>query len=69
MTNTVISSNIGALFTDDQIRLAQSIGADHNRLRDEVVKPAMAKINKVTGQENDPDYMAYMLECAIGVRT
>jgi hypothetical protein len=34
----------------------------HARCRDEVVVPAMPRINKVTGQENDADYMAYMLE-------
>lgn len=34
----------------------------HNEVRDKIVKPALAHINEVLGQPNDPDYIAYMLE-------
>lgn len=57
---------LGDLFTSGDIDRALGIWNEeehpHARLRDEVVLPAMERINRVTGQENDPDYMAYMLE-------
>lgn len=34
----------------------------HRRVRDEIVCPAMAEINRKTGQENDPDFVAYSIE-------
>lgn len=37
----------------------------HQRLRDEVVAAVMPRINDVTGQENDADYVAYLLEYAL----
>lgn len=37
----------------------------HRRLVNGVVMGAMPRLNKVTDQENDPDYMAYVLEAAI----
>ena len=33
----------------------------HKMLRDEVVVPAMAHINDVTGRENNPNHITYML--------
>lgn len=36
----------------------------HRRLCEEVVRPALARIDAVTGQANDADYLAYMLEAA-----
>jgi hypothetical protein len=44
-------------------RAISNEGTDvHARLRDELILPIMDRINKVTGQENDPDYFAYLLE-------
>jgi hypothetical protein len=34
----------------------------HARCRDEIIIPALARINKTLGQENDPDYLAYLVE-------
>jgi hypothetical protein len=60
---------LGKLFTEQELAKAAALWAKtrmsplfHSRVRDEVVIPAMPRINKVTGQENDADYMAYMLE-------
>ena len=63
--------NLGALYSDDQLRRAQGIFEKHKdaasftamkaELRREIVDPSMDHINTVTGQKNDPDYMAYAL--------
>lgn len=37
----------------------------HRRAVEEIVRPAMHRINQVTNQENDPCYWAYALEYAI----
>ena len=34
----------------------------HKRCRDEIIKPAMERINASLGQENNPDYLAYAIE-------
>lgn len=36
----------------------------HKRCLEEVIKPNMAEINQKLGQENSPDYLAYMVEYA-----
>jgi hypothetical protein len=61
---------IGELFTDENISNALALfesGSDalHERLLHEIVEPAMPHINKVTGQNNSADYMAYLLEYAV----
>lgn len=56
---------LGDLFTEEELHEAEAIGSDHARLRDEIVAPAIERINGVTGQENDADYLAYALEYAI----
>lgn len=62
------SIRLGDLFTDEQIDLAIAIvreGRDvHSRLVEEVVRPAMSRIDEVTGQQNDVDYFAYVVEWA-----
>lgn len=65
------SIRIGDVFTKDDMNRAWDIfdEAEHDvlldRLENEIVKPAMPKINKVTGQENDSRYMTYALLFAI----
>lgn len=39
--------------------------AFHNRCRDEIIKPAIERINKDLGQENDPDYLVYAIESVL----
>lgn len=79
---------LGELFTDEELKLARRIVAEHERtmsmvfeddrppkkaipipaaqeIADRVTRPAIDRINKVTGQENDPMYWAYALEYAI----
>jgi hypothetical protein len=67
---------IAQLFTPEQIEKAATIVRhyDHNcgktlneLLVERVVKDAMPHIDQVSGQENDPRYMAYLLEYALTV--
>jgi hypothetical protein len=69
MTGPYPQFALGQLFSDDALNQAIRIWRDdrdnfHNRVLKEVVEPAMANINKVTGQENDPRFIAYALEYA-----
>jgi hypothetical protein len=41
------------------------MGDLHQRLRDEVVAPAMSRINRVSGQQNSADHVAHSLEVAL----
>ena len=52
---TTKTVKIGDLFTEEELHEAQAIGSDHARLRDEIVSPALKRINEVTGQQNDAD--------------
>jgi hypothetical protein len=38
----------------------------HRVIRDSVIAPAMEEINRKLGQENDPDYLTYMVEYVFG---
>jgi hypothetical protein len=38
----------------------------HKAIRDQVIAPAMEEINRKLGQENDPDYLTYMVEYVFG---
>jgi len=62
--------SIGELFTDAEIRRAVDIfeaddGKFHERLLHEIVEPVMPRIAETTGQENNANYMAYVLEYAV----
>ncbi len=64
------SVTIGELFIVPELKLAQKIWTKdrhnfHQRVKDEIVTPAMVRINATTGQENDAAYLAYALEYAI----
>jgi hypothetical protein len=53
--------------TSSQIRAAIRIWVHdryhfHERVLDEVITPAMPDINRKLKQENDPRYIAYMIE-------
>ena len=62
---------IGELFTEREINAAVKLyneckpGEFNKRVVEKIVEPAMARINKVTGQENDPRYFGYLLEFVI----
>lgn len=59
---------IGDLFTPAQLKKAfkiyttPGVGSVAKRLLTGIVVPRMEHINAVTGQQNDPMYMAYALE-------
>jgi hypothetical protein len=68
------SITISKIFTDAEIERARKLlnecerrppGLLHKRIVTEIVKPAMPRINKATGQENDADYIGYLLEAVL----
>lgn len=58
---------IGDFLTDEQITQCQALYPRRVRIRDEVIKPNMETINKKLGQENDADYLSYVIIYAIQV--
>ena len=62
MTKTI---TIGELFTEHELKRAMARKNDHKFLKEEIVEPVIARINRVTGQDNDPTYWAYALEYAL----
>lgn len=64
------SVTIDMILTDAEISRAVHIFKNdtnnfHRRCMEELVKPNMERINKSLGQENDPSYLAYMIEYAM----
>jgi hypothetical protein len=66
---------LGDFLTDEEIALAMQMwrggwladGKSYaQRVADKIIKPNMERINKALGQENDPIYLAYMVEYALG---
>ena len=57
---------ISDFLTDAQLERCRKLYPDQARIRDEVIKPNMAAINRKLGQENDPDYLSYAVVYAIG---
>ena len=51
---------IGELFTEEELQKAFRL-SDVNKIEAQIVKPAIARINQITGQENDSKYWAYCL--------
>jgi hypothetical protein len=64
---TTRTMKLGELFTEEELARARQFLRKGRRseLESDIVKPIMARINAVTGQENDSRYMAYVLEYAI----
>ena len=68
MANTV---SLGELFTPAELRAATKLyceckpGEFNKRVVEQIVEPALPRINKVTGQENDARYWGYALEYAL----
>lgn len=63
--------SIGQIFSAAQINKAQQMYAKDktnfaSRFASEVAKPGLQEINKRTGQENDPRYLGYLMEYALG---
>lgn len=49
--------------TDREIRRAMEL-QNARAICQEIIKPAIARINRALGQENDPMYIAYVVEYA-----
>ena len=68
MTQTIA---LGELFTEQELTLARDLFEQYqyteltDALEEQVIKPAMPRINERTGQENSSRYFAYVLEAAI----
>lgn len=61
---------IGDFLTDDEIQqVLDIVKAGYHRpvqvICDKITKPNSERINKALGQENDPKFLAYMIEYAI----
>ncbi len=48
-----------------ELFLETPVGSFNKMVVAEIVEPAMERINRALGQENDPRYMGYMLEHAL----
>jgi hypothetical protein len=57
---------IGDFVTDEMFAQIKVIGLDVAKIATEVMTPNMAEINRKTGQENDPHYLAYAVVYAMG---
>jgi hypothetical protein len=49
---------IDQFLTESELRLAVRL-KDRIKVRDQILIPNMARINRVLGQENDADYLAF----------
>ena len=52
------SVTLPMFLTENEIDRAVAM-KDRVRVRDEIIKPNMDRINQALGQENDPDYLAW----------
>lgn len=58
---------LGEFLTDSELRQIETM-KDRRRVRDEIIKPNIDRINKVLGQENDADYLSLAIEYAMVAR-
>lgn len=62
---------VGDFLTNEEIEKVQTIWRDdrngfHKRVLEEIIQPNMDRINRDLGQENNPDFLAYLLEYVMG---
>lgn len=65
MVESMRTVTIKDILTDRQIKLAMMLKTAR-AIHDEIIKPNIETINRRLGQENDPMYLAYAVEYAIG---
>lgn len=53
--------SISDFLTDEEIKQAIKLG-DRTKIRDEIIAPNLERINQQLGQENDPDYLSFLVE-------
>ena len=58
---TVRTIQVSDYFSDFQLKLASKC-ENVTEICEKVVKPHLAEINRINGQENDPKYWAYALQ-------
>lgn len=56
---------LGDFLTDAQIQKAVDLYPDTKAIREQVIEPNMATINRKLGQENDAAYLSYAVQYAI----
>ena len=61
-------STLGEMLTEAEILLAVKLN-DRQKIRDQIIKPNIDRINETLGQENDPDYLAYAVAYALSARS
>ena len=66
MTKQVVITDF---LTEDEIALALQLFNDPNRTKpysevvcEQITRPNLSRINRALGQDNDPKYLAYMVE-------
>jgi hypothetical protein len=67
------TQTLGSILTPHELTLAQNIFLEASsenesaaaRITAEIVEPNIERINKATGQENDPRYLGYAIEFAL----
>lgn len=64
--------SLDQIFTANELHTAlmlyvkcESAIAFHKLCTEQIIRPALARINRITGQENDANYWAYVMEYAI----
>lgn len=58
---------LAEMLTDAELVLAVRLN-DREKIRDQIIKPNIERINKSLGQENDPDYLAYAVSYSLSAR-
>jgi hypothetical protein len=61
----VKTCKLGDYLTDAQIERCIALYPSTDAIRREVIEPNMTEINRKLGQENDAQYLAYMVTYAI----
>ena len=56
---------IGQFLSDDEIKRAFKYKENAKEICEHIIKPNIDKINRKLGQENDPMYLAYMVQYAL----
>ena len=64
MSRSIILSDFLSM---SQLDRAKRLLPDREAIRDQVILPNMAEINRKLDQENDPDYLSYLVVYALQI--
>ena len=59
---------VGEIFPEIVLKKASKLKEKKHNLLLKIIKDHIEEINKLTGQENDPKYLAYVLEYAFNLK-